>query len=123
MNSLWPTMPESADTEPQINLIPHNQMALAKWMIFAIVMAGSSLVAIAPTIRPTAALYVPPSTAVEHDYYQEQIRQASAALSQPNHTTADHLKLADALANAGEREAASQAYLDAMTHESKAHTH
>ncbi|MBD1913661.1 MULTISPECIES: hypothetical protein [unclassified Leptolyngbya] len=123
MTSSWPTVLELTDAEPEFNGISQDQMSLAKWLIFAIVMAGSSLVAIAPTIRPSAAIYLPPTTAEEYDYYQQQIRQYSEAVAQPNHTIADHLRLADALANAGERESASRAYLATMTHSPKSHTH
>jgi len=98
-------------------------MAWAKWTILGIVLTGGGLVAIAPLLQPTTTIYLPPNTQEEQAFYNQQIRQYSQKLTQPNHTAEDHLLLADALANAGERESATQAYLEYMSHEKTPHRH
>lgn len=142
MNSLLPKLPESPITDASITdasitdapsadtsitdappAFPSPiSMGLVKWTL-GIVVAGSGLMAIAPSVRPATAVYLPPNTEAEYTYHSQQIQRYREIVNAADHTLAEHLHLADALAHAGEREAATQAYLDAMSHAEKSHSH
>jgi len=123
MNSAFSNSAKSLLPEMSLPLDSPQNMEWAVRIILGIVFVGSGLVAIAPYVQRSEATYLPPVTATERDYYTQQIQLTYQRLASPTHTSTDHLYLADTLANIGEREAATQAYLRSMSHDSHPHTH
>ncbi|MBD2158136.1 hypothetical protein [Leptolyngbya sp. FACHB-16] len=115
MSFLFPSSPKKVIPDVQLSFDSAIEIEHAKHIILAILVIGTGLVALAPMLKPTRAIYLPPVTQAERDYYIQKIHNYNQQVAQPNHTQEDHLHLADALANIGEREAATEAYLQAMS--------
>jgi hypothetical protein len=123
MSFLLPSIPRKLYPSVQLSLGSTDEIERTKQIILAILIIGTGLTILAPVLQAPRPIYLPPITQPERDYYSQKIHTYSQQLAEPKHTQVDHLRLADALANLGEREAAAEAYLKAMEDHSKSHTH
>jgi hypothetical protein len=116
MSFLIPSLPKKVFSSIHIPSDSEIDIEHARQIIFAILIIGTGLITLAPVLlQSPRVIYLPPVTSIEHDYYAQKIHDYSEQATQPAHTQADALRLADALANIGEREAATEAYLQAMS--------
>lgn len=123
MSFLLPSLPSKLYPSVQLSWGAADAVEYTKQIILAILILGTGLMILAPVLQAPRPVYLPPTTQPERDYYVQKIHSYSQQLANPTHSQFDHLRLADALANIGEREAAIEAYLQAMSDHSKLHAH
>lgn len=105
-----------------------NHRTSAQWLILVTAAIVNGLIWIYPVHRSTPAsqtssqTVLPPVSKDAKEHHTAEIDRYNHLL-QSSHTQQDHLAMADALANTGCREAATEAYKVAMFHESQFHTH
>ncbi|WP_088893050.1 hypothetical protein [Leptolyngbya ohadii] len=88
----------------------------------------NGLILVAPNHRTSTVAQthtqtvLPPVSKSNQEYYASEVERYNKRL-QSFHTQQEHVALADSLANAGCREAATAAYKAVMFHDSKSHIH
>lgn len=99
-----------------------------QWLILVTAAIVNGLILVYPAQKASTATQtntqtvLPPVSKSVKEHYASEIERYNKLL-QGSHAQQDHIALADALANVGCREAATEAYKAVMSHDSQSHTH